>query len=198
MEFGDDYFFNIFPDAGKPKGKRFEGAAHPPKLVSQETIPENVINEATASGLAGEWEGFVKGSIIEVDLPNGLGDAWGTSELCPEGTLRICYFHVKHGAIRRGLGSLLLKMFAATAKESLGYKRLIGTIASDEAVMTFLRVFGGNVAIFTDDTGKQVSGERALEIRRSVGGRKLDVEVDLDKFDSTGVARAKLKVEKSE
>lgn len=175
-----EYTDNVVSSDGKfaiekHDSKRYDSTVSPSKPI--ELVPEGIIKAAIEGGVAGQWEGFVERSIFEVDLPDGLGDAWGTSESCPEGTLKISYFHVKPGAGGKGLGTMLLRTYAATAKEVLGYKKLIGKVASYESVKTFMKVFGEDVLTFTSSGGTRVSGIQALEIKRSdAGDKKLDVK----------------------
>ncbi len=155
-------------------------------------IPEALINDAKESGLAGQWEGSVSGNLLEVIMPNALGDIWGSREQQEEGTIKISFIRVKKEASSNGLGSLLLKIFAATAKEELHLKKIVGSVASPGAVQIFLKVFGENAITFTDGSGKKVSSSEALQIKLSSGDQKVNVAVDLNQFDTANIPKANI------
>jgi len=196
--------FNDFPkkdkigkdsafDLRKPMDLSFDFIdSEPRKLTPHEEIPPEIIEQARAAGLAGEWKGTISGSVFQIDLPSNLGDIWGSAELTDKSILRINYFHLKENAKHKGLGTLMLRTFAATAKDKLGYKKLKGQLVSVEVIKTFLTVFGEDQLVFTDDEESVISGEQALKIKKELGFRGIRVVASLENFDTTNTPKTKI------
>lgn len=183
---------DIYEITSKPIDFDFLISTKPKELTPHETIPPEVIEHAREVGMAGEWKGTVNRSVFEIALPNDLGDIWGSSELMDKSVLRISYFHLKENAKHKGLGTLMLRTFAATAKEDLGYKKLTGQLVSTEVIKTFLTVFGEEKLVFTDDKENIITGEQALKLKQEIGVHGVRVVADLEKLDTTNITKTKI------